>query len=59
MKVCIDELAKRKAVIVEDGAVTFDPRYMRLGQFYLVELKNQPYLYHKVSEHEVEVYGLP
>lgn len=56
---CIaNELTRRKAITVEGDSVTFDPKYMKLGQFYLVELKNKPYWYRKVSDHEVEFYGL-
>ena len=29
-----------------------------MGKFYFAELEGQPYLYRKVSDHEVEVYGL-
>ena len=53
-----EELAEEKAVRVEGNSVVFNPKYMKLGRFYLVELENKPYLYRKVSEHEVEVYGL-
>ena len=43
---------------VQGNSVVFNPKYMKLGHFYFVELKNKPYLYRKVSEYEVEVYGL-
>jgi hypothetical protein len=33
-------------------------RLMEMGRFYFAELEGQPYLYRKVSDHEVEVYGL-
>ncbi|MCL0057574.1 hypothetical protein M1N05_00695 [Dehalococcoidales bacterium] len=53
-----EELARKKAIRVQGDSVMFNPKYMRLGHFYFVELENEPYLYRKVSEHEVEVYGL-
>lgn len=43
---------------VTDDSVRFNPKYMELGKFYCVELNKEPYLYRKVSENEVEVYGL-
>ena len=48
----------RRPVRVQGNSVVFSPRHMKLGHFYLVELENEPYLYRKVSEHEVEVCGL-
>lgn len=53
-----EELTRRKAIRVQGDSVMFNPKYMRTGRFYFVELKNEPYLYRKVNEHEVEVYGL-
>ena len=53
-----DELAKMKAVRIQDGSVILNPQYMKLKRFYFVELNGDPYLYCKVSEHEVEIYGL-
>ena len=52
------ELARRKAVRVEGESVMLNPRYMGVGQFYLVQVKDKPYLYRKVNDDEVEVYGL-
>lgn len=54
----ISGLAIRKAVRAEGDSVSLNPEYMEVGRFYLVELKGEPYLYRKVSDHEVEVYGL-
>ena len=53
-----EELDRKKAIRVEGDSVMFNPKYMKLGRYYFVELENEPYLYRKVSEHEVEVYGL-
>lgn len=53
-----EELTRIKAVRVQGESVVFDPRYMSLDRFYLIELNNEPYLYRKVNEDEVEIYGL-
>lgn len=53
-----DELHKMNAVKVEEDSVTINPKYMTTGQFYFAEIKGEPFLYRKVSEHEVEIYGL-
>ena len=56
-RIC-EELNRIRAVRVRGESVVFDPRYMSLDRFYLIELNNEPYLYRKVSEDEVEIYGL-
>lgn len=54
----IDELTRRRAVRVEGDSVILNPEYMEVGRFYFAELKGEPYLYRKVSDQEIEVYGL-
>lgn len=53
-----DAIAKAQAVTVEGNSTKINPQYMQLYRFYLAELDGEPYLYRKVSEHEVEIYGL-
>jgi len=53
-----DAIAKAQAVTVEGNSTKINPQYMQLCRFYLVELDGEPYLYRKVSKHEVEIYGL-
>jgi len=53
-----DAIARAQAVTVEGNSVRVNPNYMKLNQFYCVELNGSPYLYRKVSDHEVEIYGL-
>ena len=53
-----EELVARKAVNVQGNSVVFNPKYMKIGRFYCIEFENKPYLYRKISEYEVEVYGL-
>ncbi len=50
--------ASREPVEVRGDSVNFDMKLMETGRFYFAELDGQPYLYRKVSDHEVEVYGL-
>jgi hypothetical protein len=45
-------------VEVEADSIVFRPAAMGIGRFYLAELKGKPYLYRRVSETEIEVYGL-
>jgi len=45
-------------VEVEENSIVFKPSAMVTGRFYLAELKGKPYLYRRVSETEIEVYGL-
>ena len=46
------------AVVADEGVVTFDPSQMDLNRYYCVELDGEPILYRRVSDREVEVYGL-
>lgn len=46
------------AVTVEDDSIILDPRLMKVGQYYSVELDGKPYLYRKTSDSEIEMYGL-
>jgi hypothetical protein len=50
--------AARKPVEVRGDSVNYNMRLMEMGRFYFAELEGQPYLYRKVSNHEVEIYGL-
>ena len=43
---------------VVGDSIVFNPKSMTLGRFYVVELEEKPYLYRRVSETEVEIYGL-
>jgi len=56
------EVAKEKeaerAVWVREESIYFKIENMELGRFYFAELKGEPYLYRKISDHEIEVYGL-
>ena len=45
-------------VEVGEDSIVFKPSAMVTGRFYLAELKGKPYLYRRVSETEIEVYGL-
>lgn len=45
-------------VEVKEDSIVFKPSAMVIGRFYLVELKKRPYVYRRVGEAEVEVYGL-
>lgn len=53
-----DSLSRKSVVKAESDSIEFRPKDMEFGHFYFAELKGKPYLYRKVSEHEVEVYGL-
>jgi hypothetical protein len=53
----IDRLVP-KAVEVVDGRIVFRPKSMKLSRYYLAEVNGVPYVYRRVSEGEVEVYGL-
>ncbi len=48
----------RQPVEVQGDSVLFRPADMALGRFYLAELKQRPYIYRRVSDTEVEIYGL-
>ena len=52
------EAAEREPVEARGDSVNFDMNLMEMNRFYFAELDGQPYLYRKVSDHEVEVYGL-
>ncbi len=52
------EAAAREPVEALGDSVNFDMNLMEMNRFYFAELDGQPYLYRKVSYHEVEVYGL-
>lgn len=45
-------------VEVAENSVVFTPYEMEIDRFYFVELDGEPYLYRRVSDGEVEVYGL-
>ena len=47
-----------KAVAVEGDSALLDPKYMKQGQYYSVVIHERPYLYRKVNDDEIEVYGL-
>lgn len=49
---------QKPPVEVVGDSIVFNPKSMTLGRFYVVELEGKPYLYRRVSETEVEVYGL-
>ena len=49
---------QKPPVEVVGDSIVFRPKSMTLGRFYVVELEGKPYLYRRVSETEVEVYGL-
>ena len=48
----------RAPVKVHQDSVSLDIEKMELNRYYLAELGGEPYLYRKISEHEIEVYGL-
>ena len=52
------EAAAREPVEARGDSVNFDMNLMEMNRFYFAELDGQPYLYRKVSDHDVEVYGL-
>jgi len=45
------------AVEVRGESIHYNIKKMELNKFYFVELKGEPYLYRKISDHEVEIYG--
>lgn len=45
-------------VTIDGGSVKFNPSLMVLNHYYCVGLHGKPYLYRRVSDREVEVYGL-
>ena len=53
-----DDRSGQTPVQVRGDSVVFRPSEMELNKYYCTELKGKPYLYRKVGEGEVEVYGL-
>ena len=51
------EFAEVDAIKVSNDSVRINPKHMKLNLFYPVEFKGEQYLYRKISEHEIEVYG--
>ncbi len=47
-----------QAVEANEDSVNLRIEEMETGRFYFAELDGEPYLYRKISEHEIEVYGL-
>jgi len=45
-------------VIVEDSSIVFDPKHMNIGQYYLAVIDEMPYLYRRINDQEIEVYGV-
>ncbi len=45
-------------VRVVEGSILIEPSRMETGHFYLAELDGKPFLYRKISEQEIEVYGM-
>ena len=54
----LEETPESITVAVDKGSVVLNPRNMKTGRFYCVELENLPYLYRKLNDREIEVYGL-
>lgn len=54
--ICND--VSNKAIVIEDNSILLDPKYMNLGQYYLAIIHEMPYLYRKVNNEEIEIYGL-
>lgn len=53
-----DRASTSEPVTLDGPAIRLRPNLMELGRFYVVTLRGEPYLYRKVSESEIEVYGL-
>ena len=49
--------APSEPVTVEDGAIRFRPSLMELNRYYVVDFNGEPFLYRRVSDGEVEIYG--
>lgn len=49
--------AEVDAIKVSNDSVRINPEHMKLNLFYPAEFKGERYLYKKISEHEIEVYG--
>ena len=54
----LTQLIEKEPVRVVGTSVVFSPQGMELNKFYLAELNGEPYMYRRVSDGEVEVYGL-
>ena len=54
----LGEQISKKAVAVEGDSVILNPEYMKVGLYYCVQIDDVPYMYRKINDHEVEVYGL-
>jgi len=48
----------RKAITVTESSVLLNPNNMKVGHFYCAEIGNLPFLYRKINDREIEVYGL-
>ena len=53
----LSQLAPR-AIEVVNGQIKIRPHAMKLNRHYLAEIDGKPYVYRRISEHEIEVYGL-
>ena len=55
----LNQLAGAKEPVrVVGNSVVFSPQSMELNKFYFAELSREPYIYRRVSDGGVEVYGL-
>ena len=50
--------AAREPVHVQGDSINYNVEKMEINRFYLAVLKGEPYLFRKVSDHEVEIYGM-
>jgi hypothetical protein len=50
--------AARSPVEVRGDSINYNVEKMEINRFYLAVLKGEPYLFRKVSDHEVEIYGM-
>lgn len=46
------------AVAVEDDSAVLSPKHMNIGQYYLAVIDGTPYVYRRVNDKEIEVYGM-
>ena len=46
------------AVVVEEDSIALDAMQMNIGQYYLAVIANTPYLYRRINDKEIEVYGM-
>jgi len=54
----LERIADLEAVRVEGDLIVLDPAAMAINKYYFAMLDGEPYLYRKINEREVEVYGL-